>query len=206
MIAMGGIGSGRRWGFGSPTCDSQFAIDIRRLARNGWLKPGVAGLLSWRRRGEVVGSVRYASEEGSLSLFYDQPVVGGGQERCAERIAFVWTACHLGGERVWFRCPGCGTRMAILYYRTGRFRCRQCCGLAYLSQRKRPPERALRRAQNIRMRLGGVADLTAPFPDRPRYMRHRKYDHLRMVAEASEAAWLRSMSCWVDRFGEQIRR
>ncbi len=194
---MGGIGSGRRWGYGGPTCDGHFSIDIRCLARNGWLKPGVVAVLNWHRRGQVVASVRYTSEDRGLSLFYDQ---------CAERIAFAWTRCHLGSERIWFRCPGCATRVAILYHRAGRFRCRQCHGLTYRSQRKRPPERALRRAQNIRIRLGGVANLTAPFPDRPRYMRHRKYDHLRMVAEASEAAWLRSMSCWADRLRTQIRR
>ncbi len=195
---MGGIGSGQRWGNGGPTCDGQIALDVRYLSRRGYLKRDAGGgVLSWHRRGQVIASVRYASEECGLSLFYDQ---------CAERIAFAWTRCHLGSERIWFRCPGCATRVAILYHRAGRFRCRRCHGLTYLSQRKRPPERALRRAQNIRMRLGGVANLTAPFPDRPRYMRHRKYDHLRMVAEASEAAWLRSMSRWADRLRKQIRR
>ena len=203
---MGGIGSGRRWGYGGPTCDGLLALDVCHLVRRGYLEPGAGGVLSWRRRGQAIGSVRYASEDRGLSLSYDQPVTGGGQERCAERIAFMWTPCHLGGERVWFCCPGCGERRAILYHRAGRFRCRQCHGLTYVSQRESPPDRALRRARNIRVRLGGAPGLTAPFPGRPRYMRHRKYDHLRMVAEASEAAWLRSMSCWADRLRKQIRR
>ena len=203
---MGGVGSGRRWSYGGPTCDGQFAIDVRHLARNGYLEPGVGGVLSWHRRGQVIASVRYTSEDRSLSLSYDHPVSGGGYERGTERVAYTWTACHLGGKRVWFRCPGCGERRAILYHRAGRFRCRRCHGLSYSSQRESQPDRALRRARNIRVRLGGAADLTAQFPCRPRYMHLRKYVYLRTKAEALEAAWLRSMSCWVDRLGEQIRR
>ncbi len=194
---MGGNGSGRRWGYGGPTCDSKFAIDVRRLARNGWLKPGVGGVLTWHRRGQAVASIKYTSEDRGLSLFYDQ---------CADRIEFAWTCCHLGGERIWFRCPGCRARVAILYFRARWFRCRRCHGLTYAVQRESQPDRALRQARNIRVRLGGAADLTAPFPVRPRYMRHRRYDHLRMKAEASETAWVQHMAHWTDRLRKQIRR
>ena len=190
---MGGIGSGRKWGYGGPTCGGQFAIDVRYLARGGYLRPGTGGVLSWCRNGQVVARVEYLADDAGLKL-------------SAEWVAFVWTPCYLGGRRTWLCCPGCGARVAILYFRARRFRCRRCHGLTYVSQRESPPDRALRRARNIRVRLGGAAKLTAPFPDRPRYMRRSVYDRLRKKVEASEAAWLRSMSSWVDRFGEQIRR
>ena len=202
---MGGIGSGLRWGCGGATCDGLPALDVRRLARSGYLEPGVGGVLSWHRRGQVIAVVKYLAEDSCLSLSYDQPVAGCGYEQGTERVAFAWTRCHLGGKRVWFRCPGCGERRAILYHRAGRFRCRRCHGLSYSSQRESQPDRALRRARNIRVRLGGAADPTAPFPNRPKYMRQQNYDRVRARAEKLEAAWLCSMGAKAAHLGEQIR-
>lgn len=55
-------------------------------------------------------------------------------------MPLVWTRCHLGGARPWFRCNAsvggraCGRRVAKLYLRGHVFACRQCYGLAYASQ------------------------------------------------------------------------
>ena len=63
---------------------------------------------------------------------------------------------QLRRTRVWFRCParGCGRRVAVLYS-GGIFACRLCYQLVYETQRELPHYRALRRAQAIRMKLGG---------------------------------------------------
>jgi hypothetical protein len=81
-----------------------------------------------------------------------------------QRVPLVWTRCHLGGARPWFRCSAsvggrpCGRRVAKLYLRAAAiFACRDCCGLAYASQQEIPRYRAISRVQKARMRLGGSA-------------------------------------------------
>ena len=71
-----------------------------------------------------------------------------------------WTPCNYGGARCWFLCPaaGCGRRVAILYGRE-ILACRHCYKLAYRSQRQSASERSMRRAQVIRMKLGGSSGM-----------------------------------------------
>ena len=61
----------------------------------------------------------------------------------------------------------------------GRFLCRRCWRLGYRSQLETPLGRTTSRMQKIRTRLGGSANLLEPFPLRPRYMHHRRYQKLR---------------------------
>ena len=98
-------------------------------------------------------------------------------------MPLVRTAQPFGGERLWFACPGCGRRCAVLYG-ARRFRCRLCIGVPYGSQREAPHERLLRRVQGLRARLGGdeYASLAMPFPPRPKRMRRATYRRLRAKA------------------------
>lgn len=101
------------------------------------------------------------------------------------------TQCNYGGERTWFLCPanGCSRRVAILY--SGSiFACRHCHNLAYDSQRESPYDRALSRAQDIRMRLGGSGSLADDFPEKPKGMHWRTYNQLCIEAEeAQNQSW-----------------
>jgi hypothetical protein len=36
-------------------------------------------------------------------------------ELVEQRINFIWTTCNYGGKRVWFICPSCGKRVAVIY-------------------------------------------------------------------------------------------
>ena len=60
-------------------------------------------------------------------------------------------------------------------------------GLGYASQREIPLGRAGRRAQMIKMRLGGSNDPAEPFPQKPRGMHWRTYRRLRDQANAAKA-------------------
>jgi hypothetical protein len=133
--------------------------------------------------------------------------------RGSQRVPITWTRCHLGGVRPWFRCTAsigdkpCGQRVAILY-RCGApvFGCRQCCGLAYASQREIPRHRAIRRAQKIRIRLGGTANLLEPLPERPGGMHRRTFYRLfNKAAEAQERSQALELKYLRRRYPEQNR-
>ena len=116
------------------------------------------------------------------------------------------TACNFGGERPWFICPGvrCGRRVAILYGPGKHFLCRHCYDLRYESQREDRASRALRRAQNIRKRLGGSANMLELFPEKPKGMHWRTYNRLFREHHVAETEQLAGMKEWIDKVQRKI--
>jgi hypothetical protein len=110
------------------------------------------------------------------------------------------------GERPWFICPDvrCGRRVAVLYGPGRYFLCRHCYDLVYESQRENEMHRALRRAQTIRERLGGSANMTKPFPEKPKGMHHETYWRLREAHDEAEMAQLAGMREWLDRLEKKV--
>jgi hypothetical protein len=101
-------------------------------------------------------------------------------------IQINWSPCRFGGERPWLACSVvksngvfCGRRCSKLYGAGRLFACRHCYRLAYASQQYSGRHRHLLKAQRIRMRLGGTANLSHPFPDNPKGMHWRTCDRLR---------------------------
>ncbi len=97
-----------------------------------------------------------------------------------ERVGLETTLGTYGGACVWFTCPGCGSRRAVLFSAGGVFACRSCHDLAYSSTREDAHERSLRRCQAIQKRLGGggygvpVWDI----PGKPAGMHWETYERL----------------------------
>jgi hypothetical protein len=105
-----------------------------------------------------------------------------------QHIQISWTHCHYGGWRPWLHCPFCNRRVLKLFRGMGGYFCRPCIGNPpYASQTKSKESRPHFEACKLRLRLGGVASLTAPFPERPRGMHRRTYARLRRRAEELEA-------------------
>ena len=117
-----------------------------------------------------------------------------------------WTACNFGGERPWFVCPGatCGRRVAVLYGPGKYFLCGHCYELRYESQREDKKDRALRRAQKIRMRLGGSANMLEPFPERPKGMHHDTYMRLFWEHDEAHREHLAGLQAWLDKMERQV--
>jgi len=196
---VGGLGSGRPPSFPT-TLDDLKAVDLRYLRRHGMLEPGRGGTLRWSRAGREMGSIGLRCSGDAVLLSYRVTSWRGTEvEDVEEQVLLVRTAQPLGGERLWFACPGCGRRCAVLYGGC-RFRCRLCVDAPYGSQREAPHERLLRRVQGLRARLGGdeYASLAMPFPPRPKRMRRASYRRLRARAGRLERAMTAAAA---ERFG-----
>jgi hypothetical protein len=176
---MGGYGSGRRWS-SKETTAAYHQLDIRNWRREGVLEPN-------RRFWNVEVLPNAPAKPRGIVLSNS---LG---EQYGVRLA--WTACNYGGSRPWFLCPapGCGRRVAILYGSRG-LACRHCFQLAYASQQESGKNRALYRAQQIRMSLGGSGSIVEPFPERPKGMHRRKYRRLYVKAAIGERAYLSAIA------------
>jgi len=121
-------------------------------------------------------------------------------------VGLEWTPCNFGGERPWFVCPGvrCGRRVAILYGPGKYFLCRHCYDLRYESQREDKKDRALRRAQKITQRLGGSANMTEPFPEKPKGMHHDTYMRLCWKHHEAEMEYLAGMRELLDKLERRV--
>ena len=143
---MGGKGSGR-WIRKSRkmTVESLQAIDLRWLRRQGLLQPGTSGgMLRWTRNGKFVGFIHYILEENSIILDSKECCQVHSRMDARQEIFFARTPCNFGGRRLWFLCPECRRRCAIVYRSGGIFSCRLCQGLTYRSQQESWPARIMR--------------------------------------------------------------
>ena len=105
-----------------------------------------------------------------------------------QNIHVSWTKVHFGGHRPWMHCPYCERRVARLYSGLGGYFCRACLGNPpYASQRLSAQGRAHYRACKLRLRLNGQAQLSAPFPERPRGMHRHTYQRLSREGMSREA-------------------
>jgi hypothetical protein len=161
---MGGRGSGRTDSWRTkPVAESYQRLEIHQFKGQGVkLREGMAFTAIWE----------YKTPQGEA-------------ERVSQHIFYEWTPCHYGGKRPWFVCP-CGRRAAVLYLMGRHLRCRVCGGLTYASCNESPFDRAIRREQKVRMRLGGEPNSSLPFPPRPKFMRHTTYFRLFL---AHQQAW-----------------
>jgi hypothetical protein len=174
--AMGGYGS-TRWeahtkaqtvdGLARLEMSSQVAGTIRsgggryRLVANAQpSQPGLAALL-----GALERHTRWEYEivEGGAAIVIDH---GGSGRPVRERVAIARRALRYGLRLYWL-CPGCNARAAILYRQRQRWRCRRCHGLTYRScqqsdQRVTDMIRAgLVDPENITLPTGGGGLVTA---------------------------------------------
>jgi hypothetical protein len=140
---MGGYGS-TRWSTTVTRVSTErlLKLDVRALGRAGALKPGVAAKVTWGNGVELSLEVRPEWPD-RLKVEYVVHEPRGSGRPMGEAIPLVTSACHFGGSRVWFACPGCASRCAVLFYLAGRFRCRSCHQLAYGSTRRSVNRRAV---------------------------------------------------------------
>jgi len=192
---MGGIGSGRRPGYsGRNTTEDSLPLDIRRLQRAGVLNPGRFVSWQWTVNDKVHSSIRIIADTNSLTLSYSYALRGNPAEAVNQTVWLESTPCALGGHRQWFTCPSCKSRVAVIYG-TGRlFACRRCKGLAYSCQGESADDRAARRADCLRKKLGWEPGILNGPGLRPKGMHLRTYERLLVRHDAFVGVSLASMA------------
>lgn len=174
---MGGPGSGKYERCNAKnTTEMYHPLDIRRLHREGHLTPGNTFGWVWYLNGYDVCSVTIKVEKEFLVFSecnsnFSNNVLNGYP------VGLTWTSCNYGGSRPWFRCPFCGQRVALLYG-AKFFACRHCYALAYDSQREGKEDRTLRRANNIRQKLGWRSGIAYGPGHKPKGMHWRTFEQI----------------------------
>jgi hypothetical protein len=178
---MGGIGSGRRSYATTATVDQSETIDANEL--NELLRdPGEIGKLRWTGNDSTISfAVHSAGDTGrspALRVAYELDSV-----EVREDIQIEWQPVNFGGHRPWFRCPGCDDRKGTLHRPPAgrRFRCRDCHGLGYRSERSDAQTRAKLRFQRIHEQIDGRRphpnNASLP-PEKPKGMHQETHDAL----------------------------
>ena len=160
-------------------------LDVDQLPKNGCLQPGCSSTCQWTDGNEVV-SINLRAEAERLHLSYTVRVGDREWRDVTDTIAIVQLPCRFGGSRAYFICPGpgggteCGRRTTKLQLCHRYFLCRRCNQMAYSSQYERPWERAFRRANKLKQRLGMDVRIAEPCPEKPKRM------------------WVRTFGCLLD--------
>lgn len=184
---MGNFNSGRSTS--RRTTNDMRRLDVRKLQREGHLEAGNSLQWQWSHGdGEVIHRAQIQALTHHITISHAGKRVQGELAQVRYDIAMERTPCHLGGHRLWWRCPaiGCNRRVAILYGGNGAFfACRHCYNLNYSSQRQTPSDRHIHRLNQLRQRLGwqpGFANGKGSKPARMRWTTYwgllRQHDEL----------------------------
>lgn len=181
---------GRVTGRGKTTCEACPQIDISRWHRSGRFRPGASFTTTWSR--PVAGSLflTVQVQPSVLKLTHTWCSDDHSPEPVEQTVSLDAAPCRFGGYRTWFRCPACHHRAAILYFAgcPGLFACRRCHDLTYAAQTDGPQFRGLRRANRLRVRLGGQPGMDFPIPDKPSHMHRATYATMVEMIQRLEAA------------------
>jgi len=187
---MGGYGSGRpSYKQKAERCRS---LDVNQMHREGCLNAGFTGNLTWSRDGEVISQIGFRTEESRVIFNYRIKQYCGEWEPIAQYVPLTYTHCHYGGQRPYFRCPGlvngqhCGRRVGKLFLGGRYFLCRHCYSIAYGSQSEDRHDRMLRRANKLRMALGGEPGTAHWIAPKPKGMWQRTYQRKQFEIEWCE--------------------
>jgi hypothetical protein len=203
---MGGMGSGRRSSYcGRDTTEDSLPLDIRKLQRTGGVTPGRAISWQWSVNDKAVASIRVKVEVGRVVLSYRHRSRGESEWQNVEQPVYMeHTPCTFGGTRAWWFCPSCGRRVAVLYGCGKHYACRHCYKLAYTSQGESVDDRAARRANRIRKKLGWELGILNGNGDKPKGMRWKTYWRLCAEHDACVGVSLAAMARWINILKERL--
>jgi hypothetical protein len=195
---------GRRRNAGRPgwrgSVISYAPLDIRRVIAKGALRPGARAYYRWES-GDWLdleallltpNTLRVPAgmrpwPEGMADLVRLTGSINGWTVK--HSIGLERTRQHFGSWRLWWTCPRCSARRAILYgvARDGRFGCRGCMNLAYPVESADVVTRAWRKIEKLEAQV----EQTGTRYIRPKGMHWRTFHALcdRIDAAYKELDW-----------------
>ena len=181
---MGGFGSGghnRR----KRHLEQFRRLDAFYLQKHGILKSGWRGLISWTTESDEKPSIKIEGARDTITLDYRARLGDVGEwTHIRDSFEVDWSPRHFGGEQAYLRCCKCSRRVRFLYLAGLRFRCRTCHGLVHASSQEQPGDRATRKNQKLRARLGASQAL-GDYVGRPTGMHETTYHrYLGRIREA----------------------
>jgi len=179
---MGGYGS-TRWGKTPTRWSTGACLRLDIAVVRPYLADDHPSLIwRWPRAKGREATLGMATARDGIVLSHTSRHGQGGPVSVRDAVGVEWTSCTRGGERPWFRCPGCDRRVRALYLPPGRdhFRCRHCHRLAYASQQVAPDERHAIQIDKLQRRLGCDWPWRGPWspPPKPQGMHWRTYARL----------------------------
>lgn len=186
---------GTRYGAGRPALHGKaehcLRLDVRRLAQSGLLQH--AGVSGWQwtenETGATRASISIAATPHRLTLTYT-----ASGAFVSEPVDITRTPCHYGGQRPWFRCPCCRARVAVLYLKAGRFRCRKCQRLRYVTQGMDTCARTWRKQSKLEAKLDTHGR-------KPKGMHWRTYERISQGIMQCEMARDDALYLWCQQRG-----
>ncbi|MDD2337204.1 MAG: hypothetical protein PHD01_11570, partial [Geobacteraceae bacterium] len=106
------------------------------------------------------------NHNGYPPYFRRQPVLLTGATSWRRNLSEEWqltektvhlthTSCAYGGSRIWFICPYCSRRVAVVILDAGHVACRHCLNLTYASCNEDLIDRSWRKRDKYKARMGG---------------------------------------------------
>lgn len=173
---------GRRCGAGRAAqyrkTSSTRNMDVRRLQRDGLLKDNTSCSWHWKDdSGTVMASIGMRVHGGGIQFDYCL----NDEHHISEHVKITTTACNYGGERVWFICPCCNGRCAIVYL-SRQVGCRTCQNLRYPSQSEDETDATWRKQRKLEEKLGGSG-----YWRKPKGMHQTTFSHMHRQIIALES-------------------
>lgn len=203
---VGGYGSGGR-NKRHDHLEGRRRISVSNLRRHGLMRTGALSSFSWTDNWKrPTGSIQIVGGPDFVTLVYS--VRSGDAEawrHIEDQVAFARVPKSFGGEQIYMFCPKCGRRALELALGQERFRCRICLRLVHGSSQQSPTDRAMRRANKLKLRLGAEPGLDS-FYGRPKHMRLRTFERIDARIRSAEAEVNDAHILLLGRLGRLDRR
>lgn len=204
---MGGLGSGGHNSKGRRIVEGQYRLDASDLKRRGSMSAGTVSHLYWKGSGGQNGpSIKVIGGTDVITLEYAWRRGDGPWQQHSETVALDRVARHFGGEEFYFFCPRCALRVKRIYGGGVRYLCRTCHGLVHASTQERPGNRATRKNQKLRRRIGaeiGLGDWIGP---KPKGMHRKTFEEISARIHAAESEVYDDMLVLLNRMQRTTER
>jgi hypothetical protein len=204
---MGGLGSGGHNSKGRRIVEGQYRLDASDLKRRGLTRNGSISHLHWKGSDNAPGpSLKVIGGEDAILLSYAWRRGDDPWQQHEEQVRLHHQARHFGGSETYFLCPKCRRTVKRLYGGGVRYLCRTCHGLVHASTQERPGNRATRKNQKLRRRIGaeiGLGDWIGP---KPKGMHRKTFEQISARIHAAESEVYDDMLVLLNRMQRTTER